>query len=205
MKTLIFDFDGTLADSFETFLEIFDEVVPRPQKLTTQEVQELRGKPLKDVIKYLKIKRWQIPRLLLRGKRLVAVKITKIRPFAGLPAVIKELQAGGYQMFIVSTNSSPNISKFLKTNDLDSCFIKIYGDIGLRSKSSAIRRILRKEKLRAGNCVYIGDEVRDIEAARKAGVEPVAVSWGFNTPAVLSQAKPTALAHLPRDLLKILD
>lgn len=200
----IFDFDGTLADSFATLLGIFEEVSARPQKLTDQEINDLRGKNLRGIIKYLGIKRWQIPRMVMRAKKLITARITKIKPFADIPPVLKQLHGCGHQMFILSTNSASNIARFLETNGLDGYFVKIYGDIGLRSKSSALKKILRKEKINSSDCAYIGDEVRDVEAAKKAGVMSVAVGWGFNYPEAIRSARPSALAQKPQDLLKIL-
>lgn len=205
MKALIFDFDGTIADSFSTLLGIFEEITSRPQSLTTKEIKSLRGSSLKQIIKYLKIKKWQIPRFIIKAKREIAIKITDITPFKELPRVLKKLHEDGHHMFILSTNSSENIARFLKINDLDNCFVKIYGDIGLRSKASALKKIMKKQKISSVDCVYIGDEVRDIESAKKAGVTSVAVGWGFNYPHALKQAGPDALAEKPKDLLIILE
>jgi len=204
VKTLIFDFDGTIADSFESLLSVFENITARPQKLTAKEIKELRGSSLRQIIKFLKIKRWQIPSLMLKAKRQIAVKIIDIKTFEGMPRVLKELHENGYKMFILSTNSSENITKFLKVNHLDAYFYEIYGDIGLRSKSTALKKILKKESLNVSECFYIGDEVRDVEAAKKIGMKSIAVGWGFNYPAALKQAKPDHLSTKPKDLLKYL-
>jgi phosphoglycolate phosphatase len=203
MKVLIFDFDGTIADSFETLLGIFEEVHARPQKLTPAEVQRLRGESIKQIIKYLHINRLMVPRLIIKAKRLLANQMKDIPAFQYLPQIIRQLHQDGHPMFILSTNSEKNISIFLKNNKIDGAFTKIYGDIGLRSKSSALKKIIRKEKLSRADCVYIGDEVRDIEAARKAKVTSVGVTWGFNNAQAIKAAAPDILAQKPKDLLKI--
>lgn len=204
MKSVVFDFDGTIADSFATLLGVFEEITARKQKFTPEEVETLRGQQLKGILKYLQIKKWQIPRLLLKGKRAMALKISDIEPFKELPQVLKKLHGDGYQMFILSTNSSSNISKFLKANGMDSYFKQIYGDIGLRSKASALKKLMKKEHIPTNQCVYIGDEVRDIEASKKAGVFHIAVGWGFNHPEILKNNHPNALALKPTELLTIL-
>jgi phosphoglycolate phosphatase len=204
VKTVIFDFDGTIADSFETFLGIFEEIAARPERLTPSEVKDLRGKSMGQIVEYLKIKRWQIPRYVLKAKKLIAIRIGGIKTFSGMPETLKQLDEAGHRMFILSTNSSKTIDAFLRANDLDGYFIKVYGDIGLRSKSSALKKIIKKEKLKATDCAYVGDEVRDVVAAKKAGIMSVAVSWGFNYPTALKQAGPSALAAEPKDLIKIL-
>jgi HAD superfamily hydrolase (TIGR01549 family) len=203
MRILIFDFDGTIADSFEVLLGIFEEIHARPQKLSPQEVQQLRGQSIRQIIKYLNIRRFMVPRLILKAKRLLKHQMKDIRAFQYLPKIIRQLHAQGVPMYILSTNSQANIELFLKNNKMDSCFTKIYGDIGLRAKSSALKKIIRKEKLKKNDCVYIGDEVRDIEAARKAKVTSVGVTWGFNNAQAIKAANPDILAQNPKDLLKI--
>lgn len=203
-KTLIFDFDGTIADSFETLLEAFEDITRRPQKLTAQEVKDLRGKKLKQIIKYLKIKPWQIPRLILQAKPEVKRRMHSVKPFDGLPSVLKQLHKDGHQMFILSTNDPATIRDFLSAYKLESCFDAVRGNIGLGGKAGALKKAIKAHKLNKKDCVYIGDEVRDVQAAKKAGIAPVSVGWGFNYPKALEKAKTSALAHRPKDLLKIL-
>lgn len=201
MKTLIFDFDGTIADSFEVILEIFEEIYPKPQKLTRREIQILRGKPVKEIFAYLKIRRWQIPKLLFRGKQAMASKMNKIQPF-DLKASLKSLKKSGYQMHILSTNTPSNIEVFLKNHALDGYFKSIQGNIGIRGKAPALKKLLRKQGLAAADCIYIGDEVRDIDAAKKVGMTSLSVTWGFNTPQSLKRAEPDIIVHKPRELAK---
>jgi phosphoglycolate phosphatase len=203
VKTLIFDFDGTIADSFELLLAIFEQIAPRPQKLTAEEIKQIKGENLRQITKYLKIRRWQIPRLLFRGRKLLSIKILSVKPFPAIPGVLKQLDSVGLDMYLLSTNSPDNINKFLKKNGLETYFKNIYGDIGLRSKASAINRIIKKEHLNRVDCVYIGDEVRDVEAAKKAGVKSVGVTWGFNNAQAIKTADPDITANQPKDLLNI--
>lgn len=204
MKTVIFDFDGTIADSFESVLTIFEEITKRPEKLTTKEIDILRGQSLRQIIKYLKIKKWQLPGMVFKAKKLIGMRITEIKTFPDMPETLRQLRDDGCGMYILSTNSADNIGKFLKKNDLDGYFAGISGDIGLQGKASALKKIIRKYKLGKSNCYYIGDEVRDVQGAKKAGVTSVGVTWGFNDPAAIKAAGPDYTADLPKDLLKIL-
>jgi phosphoglycolate phosphatase len=205
VRTLIFDFDGTIADSFETFLAIFEEVTNRPQRLTPKEVEDLRGQNLKQIIKYLKIRRWQVPGLIIRAKRLIGLRMGDVHAFDTISQALRQLDGQDYKMYVLSTNSPQNIIKFLKKNQLDGYFVKVYGNIGLLGKSAAIKKILKKEKVRPQDCAYIGDEVRDIEAAKKAGVKSVGVTWGFNSPAAIKQAFPSFVAEKPADLARVFE
>jgi len=74
----------------------------------------------------------------------------------------------------------------------------------LFGKGRAIRRLLKKEGIEPTQFLYIGDEVRDVEAARQAGVDIAAVGWGFHTLEQLSQESPTYLWSCPGDVLPAL-
>ncbi len=201
---MIFDFDGTIADSFESVLTIFEEITKRPEKLTAEEIDILRGQSLRQIIKYLKIKKWQLPGMVFKAKKLIGVRITEIKTFPDMPETLKQLRNNGCGMYILSTNSADNIDRFLKKNGLDGYFAGISGDIGLQGKASALKKIIGRYKLDKSSCYYIGDEVRDILAAKKAGVTSVGVTWGFNDPAAIKDAKPDFIADSPKGLLKIL-
>jgi phosphoglycolate phosphatase len=204
MKTLIFDFDGTLADSFTTLLDVFEEIMHRPQRLTLKEIENLRGQKLKYILRYLRIKSWQVPRLAIQGKKAMSNRIADIKPFNGIPEAIKELKAAGFDMYILSSNSPENIRIFLAANGMEDNFRNIYGNVGLRGKAAALKKVVKAERLNKNNCIYIGDELRDIDAARKIRIAVASVSWGFSTPEVLKEANPKGLVNNPKHLLKIL-
>jgi len=204
MKTLIFDFDGTIADSFGVFLNVFEEVTKRKDKITAAEIETLRGMRPREILKHLGIKRWQIPRLLVAGRRAMSKHIADVSPIAGLPAVLRDLHAQGYRMMILSTNSSENIRQFLKKNRLDDCFEEVVGGAGIFNKATALRKMIKKYSLQKTDCIYIGDEVRDIEAAAKAKLDYISAAWGYNSLPALERAQPMALAKKPRHLPQLL-
>lgn len=204
MKAVIFDFDGTIVDSFETLLSVFYEITDRPEMLTKPEIEELRGMKTGGIIKYLGIKKWQVPGIVIKAKKSVSLKLPGCKTFPGIPEVITKLHKKGYKLYILSSNSSINISAYLKKNNLDTYFVQIYGDIGMRSKSSALNKLIKKEGLNKSDCVYVGDEVRDVEAAKKAGITSIGVTWGFNNKTAIEATAPNHLANKPSDLIRLL-
>jgi phosphoglycolate phosphatase len=200
MKTLIFDFDGTIADSFEVLVHVLGQLVKKADKLEAAEIEELRGMTVMRIIKHLKIKRWQLPRLAVRGRKEMGLKIDTTLPIRGLPEVLKELHGEGYRMLILSTNSPLNIQRFLKNNGLEGCFANVYGNAGVLNKTAALKKLMSKERLAASGCLYIGDEIRDITAARKAGLDYISVSWGYNNKKSLEAQKPMILVDTPKQL-----
>jgi phosphoglycolate phosphatase-like HAD superfamily hydrolase len=202
-RTLVFDFDGTIADSLKTLVAIFEEVTDRPEKLTATELAALRSQSLKEVIRELRIRPWQIPSVSRRMKKLAASRIPATNIVPGMGEALVALHGCGYRLVVLSTNSPGTIRSFLVNNGIDSCFSGIYGDIGLRGKTSALKRIAKAERTISSGCVYVGDEVRDIEAAKRAGLPSVGVAWGFTDPDALRRVAPRAFARTPEDLLQI--
>jgi len=77
----------------------------------------------------------------------------------------------------------------------------IYSDGSLFGKGKILKRVLKKYEFFKRNVVYVGDEVRDIDAAREAGIKIVSVSWGFNSKEVLGSNKPNYIVDTPAELL----
>lgn len=197
-KAIAFDFDGTIADSFELFVEAFRKVAPvkEPESI---DIEKLRGMSVKEVIKILGVKKWQIPKLVVDGRKEMANGVADLEVFPGIHDVLKQLKKSGDQMFILSSNSPENIRKCLEKNGLADYFEDIIGDIGLTAKKKAIKTLA---KMVDQELIYVGDEVRDVEAARKAGVKCIAVSWGFNTREALEKSGPEKIISEPKQLIE---
>lgn len=202
-KAVIFDFDGTIADSFTIFLDALQAVASQAPELTAVAIEDLRKSTTKEIIKKLGIKPWQIPRLIVRGRQEISNRMNQISAFDGMPELLKQL-AGQYEIFILSTNSAENIHNFLAKHGLSGTVTKVYGSIGLMGKSASLKKLLVRQKYAPEDCIYVGDETRDIEAAHKTGLSCVAVKWGFNHPDILAAFQPEAMAATPKELGKTL-
>jgi phosphoglycolate phosphatase len=73
----------------------------------------------------------------------------------------------------------------------------VYGDARLFGKDRLLRHIqaLGHERL-----IYVGDETRDIEAAKRAGAKSIAVAWGYNNAAILKRHNPDKLVFEPSEI-----
>lgn len=205
IKVLLFDFDGTIADSFAVVQEVFYELTGAKKIEDPVEVERLRRMPMLKAAQELEIKPWQLPRLMIRGRALMGKRIAEIKLFPGMDAVIRALHDEGYQMFVMTSNSASNVQEFLRSYHLDKYFIRVYGNIGLLGKTGAIRSVARHNHFSTAECAYIGDEARDIIGARKAGAFTISVDWGYNDRAFLQEHNPDAIVHSPADLLTVLE
>jgi phosphoglycolate phosphatase-like HAD superfamily hydrolase len=113
------------------------------------------------------------------------------------------LHENGERLAILTSNSQSNVDAFLSRHNLPyfefvSCSSKLFG------KGREIRRILRKHKLAPADILYIGDETRDVEAAKETGLTMAAVTWGYNSAEILSAMEPDHLISTPQGLLTLL-
>ena len=68
MKTLIFDFDGTIADSFELMVDVAYDLIGM-ERLPQSEVNRLRGLAPAKIIRELQIPLTKLPRIVIKGRQ----------------------------------------------------------------------------------------------------------------------------------------
>lgn len=207
LTTFLFDFDGTLADSLATIVTITNRLAPefgyRPTPLA--EVDALKGLNARQLIRYSGISVLKIPALLRRLRAELRLQSAQLPPCEGMPAVIRALHTQNHTLAIVTSNTPDIVQAFLTVYGLQHCFISIDGGGTLFGKGRLIKQCLNTHGFHPAATVYVGDEVRDIEAARFANVQSVAVTWGFNSPAALTAAEPDWLIDDPKALHAIAD
>ena len=204
MKTIIFDFDGTIADTFKMTVEIAHNLTGHKSLIDAKEVRELKRESMIEVAERLDVPKYMWPFLIYRGRKQMGKRLNEIKLFSGMEEVLESLHSHGYRMFVMSSNSSKNINRFLHHHGLRGYFKKIYGGVSLLGKSGTLRKILKQNKLHPEDVIYVGDEMRDIESAKNVGSEVVAVGWGFNDVERLENEQPTVLVRSRPELLKVL-
>jgi len=191
-RLILFDFDGTLADSADWMIRTFNAMAPQfgLRSVTGAEVEMLRGRSNREIVSYLGVPMWKIPRIAAEMTRRVAAQADSISLFEGTGAMLQTLHAAGIRLAIVSSNAEDNIRRILGADN--AALISDY-DCGasLFGKSSKLRNVLRRSGIAPREAICIGDETRDIEAAREAGMDSGAVMWGYAKPDVLRTFQPS--------------
>ncbi len=205
-KLLIFDFDGTIADTFQQALDILNEMAAefgyRPL-LGNEEVAAARDMTTRQLMRHLGISTTRLPMISLKGVRLLHSRIHKVLPIPGIPKLLRELRDRGMPMGILTSNSEENVRAFLQRHDLE-VFSFTRSSSRLFGKAREIRAILRSKNLSAEETIFIGDETRDVEAAHRTKVPMIAVGWGYNSCRALEAKKPQATIEQPGRLLEFL-
>ena len=203
-KILVFDFDGTIADTFQAMVEISNLLAAEFnfKKIEPHEVKNYKDKTSIEMLKLLKVPTLKVPRIATRAKNELNKKISSIKPVEGLKEILREIKALGYDMGILSSNSLENVNKFLKAQDIN-LFDFVLTSSRFWSKNHGLQKLIRQAGYCAKDVLYIGDETRDIEAARKSGIQVAAVTWGYNSFKALKNFQPDYLLHSPRELLQL--
>ncbi|MBI2775259.1 HAD-IA family hydrolase [Candidatus Dependentiae bacterium] len=201
-KMLIFDFDGTIADSLPAIFQALNNNASYFGYKTIERIELLAGKDSSEFLKEFEISSIKLPFVVQAVRNEVNKKITSIQPFDQLKSILDQLKAKQVKLGIVTSNSTQNVKEFLAYHNLD-YFDLIHGGSSLFGKGKILKKLLNDHNLEASNVIYIGDETRDIQAAQENHIRCAAVTWGLCTAERLAAYKPDFIVHDKSDLLML--
>jgi phosphoglycolate phosphatase len=201
-KTLVvFDFDGTLADSFQLFLKTFDAASEiygfRPFDRDKMDV--LRAMEASEVLKHHGVRFWQLPAIARTTRLLMTRGIGGVNLVEGLDATLQWLHQTGCDLAILTSNSRANVESVLG-RELCCLFTHFECGVSIFTKDRALTKVIRTIGCRRDETLLIGDEIRDLKAAKMVGVSFGAVAWGYNSLECLVAHGADETFHSPRDL-----
>lgn len=203
-STIIFDFDGTIADSYLVTFRIYNKLAKKYKlkQISNSDISLLRTMKPFELLSYFNIPFHLIPFLLFEGRSLFKSYVEDLKPIPRIPAVLKKLK-GKYKLGILTSNNKENVELFLKKYDLE-IFSFIHSEKNLFGKDTALTHLIEEHNLEKDKTIYVGDEVRDIQSCQKVDISIISVAWGFNETGILEKHKPSYLIQHPEELLKIL-
>ncbi|HYH04041.1 MAG TPA: HAD-IA family hydrolase [Bacillota bacterium] len=202
VKYLIFDFDGTIADTFKIVEKFALALAERyGVKMDSAEAKRIG---LKQALEKVKFPMWKLPSALLEIKKAINQGIKEeVTLFDGMRTVLEQLRKE-YNLAILSSNSRENIVCFLERNQIHNLFSFVHSDSSLFGKHVVLKRLCKSHGFTPEEMVYIGDEDRDIQAAKHLKVPVIAVSWGYNDLELLRKEGPDYLVDSPEEILAVL-
>lgn len=199
---VIFDLDGTLADSFAWFRRNLNLVAKRYRFRAVAEgdVEMLRHASTQQILGHLEIPRWKIPLIARHMRKLKTAQAASIALFPGVATMLGTLADHGVQLALVSSDTEANAREKLGPSaalfsDFD-CSASIFG------KARKFRRVIKRAGIDPNAVIAIGDETRDIEAARIVGIACGAVTWGYAAPKALRDRDPNHIFERMEDILE---
>lgn len=187
----IFDFDGTLADTFGFFASTHDVVARRHgfAELDPARLEEYRGLTARELMRRQRVPMWKLPLIARDFVKLMAASVGQVRLFDGIAAELRALTAGGVRLAIVTSNSADNVARVLG-DGLAAHFARLECGAGMFSKRRRLERVVKSLGVGRHEAIYVGDQTVDADAARAAGLAFGAVHWGYATPALLARSAP---------------
>ena len=206
LKVIIFDFDGTLADTIDVLLRITNRLSVEFgfKSATKEELAQLSNLTSWQLLRYSGISIFKFPLLIRTLKAELRNEIPHIQLFSGIKEVLLELKNRGFILGIITSNSRENVLASMESNGLQGTFDFIDSATTF-GKHKIIYRWLKRENFNPKQVVYVGDEVRDIDAAKRTGIKVIAVNWGFNSQSALAAHYPDFLIERPEQLIEIID
>ncbi|WP_435608310.1 HAD hydrolase-like protein [Pseudomonas knackmussii] len=180
-RLAIFDFDGTLADSFPFFVAVFNQVADRHafNRIHPEELDSLRKQGAREIMSHIGMPRWKLPLVARTFMSLMKKHRSSIPLFEGIANTLSHLDQKGLILAVVSSNSRENVTQILGSSCRHirafECGVSIFG------KASRLRRVIRQFGVAREEVIYIGDQPTDGEAASTAGIAFGAVAWGYGT------------------------
>jgi phosphoglycolate phosphatase len=204
-RLVVFDFDGTLADTFDWFAGVINDVSDRYRfrKVAAHEVETLRAMDARGVIRHLEIPAWKLPLISRHMHRLAARDAASIHLFAGVEAMIAELASAGFVLAVVSSNTEANIRSVLGPT-LAARFRHYACGASVFGKAKRLRAVMKAAGVAPSQTLAIGDEIRDGDAAEQAGCAYAAVAWGYTRADALASRRPVAVFEMPIEIAAFL-
>ncbi len=204
--TIIFDFDGTLANTLYKIVEIINRDPARYKidGVNPLEIEKLRNLSISYLLKEFNVHTFRVPAFLKQLQSDLNKELSSVSSFDGVPEVLQSLKKHGYRLGILTGNSVDNVNDFLSIHKVD-VFEFVRSERSLFGKHRSLNKIMKSSGMTPSKTFYVGDEVRDIDAAKKSNIHSIAVTWGYNSEELLKKHEPDYLVHTPKSILEIFE
>ena len=205
-RLLVFDWDGTLADSTEVIAEALrgacaDIGLPVPDLASARYVI---GLGLRDALAHVapELPPERYPELSDHYRRRFLARDPDIPLFAGTRELLDELADAGYLLAVATGKTRVGLDRALATCGLAARFHATRCADEGRPKPHPEMLLHLMDALGVGPqaTLMIGDTTHDLELARGAGADAVAVAYGAHPPEGLAQLGPRATVHSTTEL-----
>ena len=210
-KAVIFDLDGTLTNTLDDIADAMNRAL-RLNGLPEYPVDAYRylvGNGARKLAERAVGARQELQAQVLSEYQHYYERHTRVktRPYDGIPALLAALQARGLRLCVLSNKphaDTVNVVRFFFP-EVDWAVIRGQQEgVPVKPDPAGARAILDELGVKAEECLYLGDTSVDMETARRAGMFPVGVLWGFREEKELLDSGARLLLREPLALLDVL-
>ena len=210
MKTVLFDFDGTVFDTVEGITKSVRYALQKHGMHA--ELAVLRcfaGPPLVDMfMSFSNVNREEAEQLVRDFReRYVPIGVYESEPFPGIRKLLLRLRETGMILGIATSKPQPMAELLLGRSGLRECFDVVEGsgaNVNNDAKWEILKRAMERAGAQAEECVLIGDTKYDVEGARRCGIPCIGVRWGYAAPGELEEAGAEVIVNNSEELEKVL-
>lgn len=200
MNTILFDFDGTIANSLSVVIPYLQRIAPtfglsadyftNDATIADSNASEIFKKlsPEKQALFFQDLANY------------ISANIQEIAPYPGILPLLHDLHAANIRLSILSSNQQKNIDTFVNLHKV-AYFEPVIGQLGLLDKTEILLKFSAQWKINP--VLFITDEVRDIHASKRANIPVAAVTWGYNNKKSLQATNPDFIIDTPAELRDI--
>lgn len=203
VRGLVFDFDGTLVDSYPLIEEAFAHVMRthRLDDAARELFRRSRGLPLPEQMKLVAPDMWED---LVATYRSVDSTLGHAPVFRGIPTLVKKLRQAGSPLGVVSCKRRALIEAELELAGLRGFFDVVIGFEDVTPSKPApdpLLAAIARLGLSRSSAIYVGDSMVDLETGRAARVRTVLAAWGLTPELRATLGRHRLLATRPSEML----
>jgi len=204
-KVILFNFNGTITNTKFLAIDMYNEIAGKQgyKKISEEDVSYLSALSIRNRCKVLNLPLYKMPLVGIAIKRRSQQYIPNLKPVSGMTETLRLLKQEGYKIGFTTSNNQVVLNEFLIKNSIN-IFDYSHFSFSPLSKSKDISSFLKKYDLKKENVVYVGDELRDIKAAKKNGLFCIAVSWGFDSVELLNTGRADKVITQPKEIVDVL-
>ena len=205
MKYIIFDFDGTLANSSDVFIKawnVFSNTY-HYDPITYEDVLATKHLTLHQRAKQFNFPMHKLPIIIPKVYKYFNDHIQEVMLFDGIKEMLESLEREGYKIAILSSNAKENIELLLQTEQINAVS-EVLTSSRIFAKDVVLKKFMKQQKLTPDQIVYVGDELRDILACNKVKIPFMWVSWGIDGIEIIEKENPKYVVHTPSEILNTL-
>ena len=205
-KNIIFDFDGTIADTIPLMRTIAQHIADEGSyglTITEDDWEWVRNHTLMELPKKFGVPLYKVPGLIIKGRETMKKLGYSVAPCKGVPHMLRALKKAGFKCAILSSTSKDTIQEFLIQHTLVDIFDFVHSELNLFGKDVALKGLMSQHNILKDEVTYVGDELRDLEACQKIDVDCISVTWGLNSKEAHKAHGAQYIVESPEELLSL--